>query len=151
MSKANPYNPTIADEICELIATTSKSVPKICEQVGISYTTHSRWLRESEEYQNKYARAKEDQIELFAEELLEAARDKSGDLLEGEFGQQGNSANVQRSKLEVDTLKWLMSKLKPKKYGDRVDVTSDGEKIKQVDVGSIVSQFLNASGNTKTD
>lgn len=121
MPVANPYNPIITDAICERIATTSKSVPKICEEVGIAYSTHSRWLRESEEYQHKYARAKEDQVELFAEELLEAARDKSGDLLDGEFGQQGNSANVQRSKLEVDTLKWLMSKLKPKKYGDKIE------------------------------
>ena len=40
-----------------------------------------------------------------------------------------NSEYVQRSRIRIDTRKWIASKLKPKKYGDKVDVTTDGEKI----------------------
>lgn len=36
---------------------------------------------------------------------------------------------MQRSRLRVDTRKFLMAKMKPKKYGDKVDLTSGGEKI----------------------
>ena len=38
-----------------------------------------------------------------------------------------NSESVQRSKLRVDTRKWLMSKLAPKKYGEKVDLEHSGE------------------------
>jgi hypothetical protein len=41
-----------------------------------------------------------------------------------------NNEVVNRSKLRVDTRKWLMAKMKPKVYGDKVDVTSDGKQIK---------------------
>ena len=37
---------------------------------------------------------------------------------------------MQAVKLKADNLKWSMSKMKPKKYGDKVDVTSDGKAIK---------------------
>ena len=51
-----------------------------------------------------------------AEDILKLADDQST-----------ASGDVQRSKLGVETRKWLMSKLLPRKYGDRIDITSDGE------------------------
>jgi hypothetical protein len=41
-----------------------------------------------------------------------------------------NTEHIQRSRLRVDARKWIASKLKPKKYGDKMDVTSDGKAIK---------------------
>lgn len=57
-------------------------------------------------------------MELIGEEILEICDAEASD-----------SVHVQRARLQVETRKWLMSKLAPKKYGERLDVTSSGEKL----------------------
>lgn len=124
------YNQKIVDEICEWVATSSKSMRTICKNVGISYQTHLNWIREHPEYFDQYARAKEDQSDLLIEEMIEIADDSSQDeIVVGDGIVKMNSEYVQRSRIRIDTRKWIASKLKPKKYGDKVDVTTDGDKI----------------------
>lgn len=126
---ASKYTQEIADKICSLVATTSKSMRTICKELDIPYGTHLQWLRDKEDYSSQYARAKEDQSDLLIEEMIEIADDSSGDEEVTENGVRMNSEYVQRSRIRIDTRKWIASKLKPKKYGDKVDVTTDGEKI----------------------
>lgn len=69
-----------------------------------------------------------------AEEILAIADDSRADTeirydAQGESYEAPNSEWLQRSRLRVDTRKWLMSKLAPKKYGDKVDVTTGGESL----------------------
>jgi hypothetical protein len=61
--------------------------------------------------------------------MIDAANDDSNDDLLGENGVYENREWTSRSKLKVDTYKWLMAKLDTKNYGDKVDVTSGNEKI----------------------
>lgn len=111
------YSDEIVEKICELIATSNKSMSTICNEVGISYSTHISWLRLYEDYVHKYARAKEDQADFLAEEMLTISDHTSEDHT------PFTGANViQRDRLRVDTRKWIASKLKPKKYGDKLDV-----------------------------
>ncbi len=77
----------------------------------------------------RYARAREIQADRMAEEILEIADDATNDFMErrGKDGRKKvefNSENVNRSRLRIDTRKWLAGKLKPKVYGDKqaVDV-----------------------------
>lgn len=42
---------------------------------------------------------------------------------------QLNGEHVQRSRLRIETRKWLMAKMKPKKYGEKLDMTSDGKPV----------------------
>ena len=75
-------------------------------------------------------RAREEQAEFMAEEILEIADDGRNDFMEQDDSSAAfkiNGENIQRSKLRIDTRKWLMGKLKPKKYGERLalDVTED--------------------------
>jgi len=127
MGKPTKYSEAICDEICDLIATSNKSMATICREVGISYRTHLYWLREHEDYLRKYARAKQDQADYLAEEILSISDDEANDFVEGEYGKVGNNAAIQRSKLKVDSRKWIASKLKPKKYGDKVENEITGE------------------------
>jgi hypothetical protein len=129
---ASKYTQEIADKITSLVATTSKSMRTICKEVKVPYGTHLQWLRDKEDYSSQYARAKEDQSDLLIEEMIEIADDSSGDSKVTENGEVINSEYVQRSKIRIDTRKWIASKLKPKKYGDKVDVTTDGDKISNV-------------------
>jgi hypothetical protein len=114
-------------EVCNRIAVTHLGINKICREVGISSETFYNWLEVSEENQKRYARAREAQADLLVEEMIDLSDDKTGDVLETDIGQQGNNANVTRSRLQVDTRKWIASKLRPKKYGDKVEVENTGE------------------------
>lgn len=110
---------------------------------GVS--TVLRWLRDMPEFQEQYARAKEEQADFLAEEMLEIADDKSDDLLDTEEGQSANPVAVQRARLRVDARKWAAAKLKPKKYGDKVDFTTDGKQVGGPVTDDQFQQLLNAA------
>lgn len=135
------YTEDLAERICELIATSSKSMKVICTECGCEVATVLCWLSEGhrnyrEEFAKMYARAKEMQAEFMAEEIIEIADDSSQDL-EGynEYGKPiENKEFVNRSRLRVDARKWAASKLKPKKFGDKIDVTSAGKELQATSV-----------------
>lgn len=111
------YTDELADKICGLIASSHKSMATICKEVGIGYTTHIQWLRDNKEYMHKYARAKEDQADFLAEQMIDISEHTEEDHT------PFTGANViQRDRLRVETRKWIASKLKPKKYGEKLDI-----------------------------
>ena len=121
------YTQELADKICEEISTSNKGLRTICKELGISTMTVLRWLSDEEkkDFRVQYARAKEEQADHLAEEILEIADDSTRDdktILD----KQGNPIIVEntewtkRSQLRVDARKWIASKLKPKKYGDKL-------------------------------
>lgn len=146
MGKPTIYTTELAIQICSIIATSNRGMASICKEVGIGYSTHLGWLQTNKEYALMYARAKEDQADYLAEEILSISDDKSGDLLEGEFGKVGNNAAIQRSKLQVDSRKWIASKLKPKKYGDKVEQELTGELKIVANFGSTAIPTSSESG-----
>lgn len=87
-------------------------------------------ILKDEEKSKRYARACEIRADLMAEEILQISDNVGGDLVELPDGREVvDNAVVQRDKLRVDTRKWLLAKMHPKKYGDKVDVTSGNEAI----------------------
>jgi hypothetical protein len=142
MSGGRPqiYSKEIADKICEEIATSSKSLKTICEADGMpSVRTIFNWLTEGEkqnpkpefrEFLQNYARARDERAEFLAEEILEIADDGANDLMtitKGDLTYEVENKEVtNRSRLRVDARKWIASKLKPKKYGDKVDLNHAG-------------------------
>lgn len=63
-----------------------------------------------------YARACEDRADQMADEILAIADE----------GSNKDNVIVQRDRLRIDSRKWLLAKLQPKKYGDRLDVEHSG-------------------------
>lgn len=139
MARPTKYSDALADKICDIIATSNKGLSAICEDESFpSRSTIHQWIKDNEKFSDKYARAKEDQADFLAEEIIKIADTENK--TEVEFiGSEGSSTtihdNVQRSRLQIDARKWIASKLKPKKYGDKIDVTSDGDKITTYNVG----------------
>lgn len=86
------------------------------------------WLREIEGFSDQYARAKEEAADALFEETQDIA-DETISIAQSAGDPKLASALVQAQRLRVDTRKWMSSKMKPKKYGDKVDVTSDGKAI----------------------
>ena len=69
----------------------------------------------------QYARAREEQAETYADEIVAIADDGRNDTYIDENGNERvNQDVVARSRLRVEARKWVASKLKPKKYGDRL-------------------------------
>lgn len=127
------YSKELADKVCERIAE-GASIRTACAPDGMpSISTFFKWIRENQEFAQQYARATEERTEAMSEDILDIADDGSNDLMTIQKGSQSyeieNKEVTNRSRLRVDTRKWLMSKMKPKKYGDKVDVTSDGKAI----------------------
>lgn len=90
-----------------------------------------RWLEAHENFREQYARAREMQADVFADELTEISDDARNDWMKRNHGEDdpgwvANGEHIQRSRLRIDTRKWIASKLKPKKYGEKVDMTHAG-------------------------
>lgn len=97
-----------------------------------SWNQFYNWLRENESYREKYAHATNVRADKIFEEILEIADSQENDVIETNNGKVTNHNVINRNRLQIDARKWMLSKMNPKKYGDRVDVTSDGEKIQSV-------------------
>ena len=78
----------------------------------------------------RYARAREAQMDRWAEEIIEIADEGSNDWMDrqqgGETSRVVDHEHVHRSRLRVDAPKWLMAKLAPKRYGDKTVISGDG-------------------------
>ncbi len=80
--------------------------------------TFYRWMIQNPALRELYARSKEDQTQLIEDEMLSIA-DRANI--------RGQHDCVERSKLQIETRKWLMGKLKPKKYGEKQTLEHSGE------------------------
>lgn len=126
------YDKAIGDLVCEALAS-GRSLRSVCEDDGMpSKTTVMRWLLDDEAFRDQYAQARELQAEAIFDEIIDIADDGSNDWMErknadGEnIGWQENGEALRRSVLRVEARKWMAGKLKPKKYGEKLDLNHSG-------------------------
>lgn len=127
LGRPSHYNEKIADEICEKIAISTKGLNHLCKENDgwPNPDTVYQWRLKHSSFAEKYARAKQEQIQAYVDEINDIADDTSQDTLtkydkDGEPYEVCNSEWINRSRLRVDTRKWIASKLMPKLYGERV-------------------------------
>ncbi len=124
------YSQELADTICGRIME-GESLRRICSDESMpSGATVFKWLREKPEFSEQYAKAKAEQAEGFADELVTIADEREYEKVEVDgvpLAVKFDSTAVARNRLRVDTRKWVASKLLPKKYGDRLDLNHSGE------------------------
>lgn len=109
------YTEDLANNICERISN-GESLKKITDEEAYpSRVSVHAWLIKYPDFLNKYEAARDMQADVYADEMDDIARDEKLD--------------VQRARLIIDTRKWTASKLKPKKYGDKIDHTTDGKAL----------------------
>ena len=119
------YNDELAAEICGRIAI-GDSIRTICKDEDMpAVSSVFLWLAKYESFSEQYVIARQQQMEAFSEEILDIADNGSNDWMEindnNNPGYKINGEAIQRARLRVDTRKWLMSKLVPKKYGDKIE------------------------------
>lgn len=132
LGRPSDYTKETADRICSELAE-GISLRTVCLAEDMpDKATVFRWLREHKEFHDQYAQAKEESTNA-QHEVLEDLGDQAIDLAQS-VDPKASSAVVQAVKLKADNLKWVMSKMKPKKYGDKVDVTSGDKPISLLNV-----------------
>lgn len=128
VGRPSSFSEEIAERICSQLAD-GKSLRKICLADDMPHSvTVFRWLAERDEFRSQYARAREAQADALFDEALDIADDGINDWVadrEEEDGFRYNGDAVQRSKLRIDTRKWMAGKLRPKVYGDKVALEHD--------------------------
>lgn len=112
-------------EICKQISE-GKSLSTALKSDGMpSYRSALMMLQTNLEFRTMYEKAIESRADRLAEEILELADEAIPANLDG----PSKSAWVQQKRLQVDTRKWVAAKLKPKVYGDRIDVSVTDTRI----------------------
>lgn len=102
---------------------------KACQAAGVPHNTFLRWVDDDPQLADRYAGARHNLIERMANELLDISDSPVPTTDSGAT----DSGAVQDKRLRVDTRKWLLSKLAPKKYGDKIETTHQvGESITKI-------------------
>lgn len=134
---AQPDNAAM-EELCAFIVAGEEQghLKAFCGEHGFNYTTALAWIARDPARSELYARAREDRSDTIAERILSVADEDcttpimgtqiiDGVLVEVEVGRKVDPAKVQLLRLKSDNLKWSASKLKPKMYGDKLDVNAN--------------------------
>lgn len=132
IGRPSSFTDEIADEICERLAG-AQSLRKICLDDHMpKQATIFRWLADERyaAFREQYARAREAQADALFDETLDIADDGSNDWMErrredGSVDEVVNHEHISRSKLRIETRRWMAGKLKPKKYGDKIEVDNN--------------------------
>jgi hypothetical protein len=101
---------TFSEELATIILTrimAGESLRKVCDTEGMpARSTVHLWLAANTVFSDQYARACEIRADHLFDEMFDIADDVKGD--------------ATRDKLRVDTRKWALSKMNPKKYSDMI-------------------------------
>lgn len=123
------YSDELCDKLC-LRLISGESLRTICKDEHFpTFQTICNWLLINQSFFEQYARARAMQSEIMADEILAIADDSSKDTLHTFNGGIENTEWTNRSKLRVDARLKLMAILNPKRFGNKVDVTTKGDKV----------------------
>lgn len=128
MARPSDFTQEIADAICERLAD-GESLRTICTAEDMpNKATVFRWLANNDAFRDQYASAREAQADALFDEILDISDDGSNDWMERKnsdgqnIGWMENGEALRRSALRVDARKWIAGKLRPKKYGDKLEL-----------------------------
>jgi len=132
MGRPSTYTPEVGALICERIAM-GESLNQVCRDDELpGRATVFRWRQKNPDFDVLYLRAREMLYEQWADEIIDIADDSSADVVE-KVGRNGatymahDHDHINRSRLMVESRKWLLSKLLPNTYGDTVGIDVKGE------------------------
>ena len=121
------YTEEMGNRICAFLAQ-GFSLKKTCEQEGIApIGTVWHWLHAHHDFKEAYYIAKAEAADAMSEDILELS-DSATDLAQA-VDPKASNAVVQARRLQVDSRKWIMSKMQPKRFGDKIDVTTNGKDL----------------------
>jgi hypothetical protein len=111
LGRPSSFTQELADAICERLSE-GESLRSICEGPHMpSKAAVFRWLANNDNFRDQYARARETQADVIADEVLSIA---------------DNATDPAKARVQIDARKWLAGKMRPKVYGDKVIAEHSG-------------------------
>lgn len=151
MPRLSKRTPAIVNEILERLSA-GEPLATMCRDEHLPTDQCFRdWMAADESLAVAYARAREVGEDAITAHCLEIADDARNDFMakingDGEdAGVAYNAEHVQRSKLRIETRLKLLAIWNPKKYGAKLDMTSDGEKLQLAAIIAERREKLNES------
>ena len=116
VGRPSKYSDELAELICARIAN-GESLRSICRDDGMpSKITIQNWLNSNDSFLTQYVRARDERAEVHFEEMLEIADSVIAD-----------ASEVAKARVQIDTRKWILSRMNPKKYGDKITQEHTGK------------------------
>ena len=133
------YTSELAQYICDEMAK-GRSVRDVCREPGMpDQSTVNCWVIDDREgFASQYARARLAQMAMMETDLLEIVDQPPPTTESG----ASDSGWVAHQRLQVDTRKWLMSKIAPKKYGDKLDLQHTGSDGNPIEIRQITRVII---------
>lgn len=130
------FTEELGTAICARISA-GESLRSICKEEDMpNRSTVHLWLldKSRKEFSDQYEQACNIRAENMFDELVDIADDGTNDWMEkenkdGSTYQVVNMEHIQRSRLRTDVRKWYLSKVLPKKFGDKLDMTTNGKDL----------------------
>ena len=142
--RPSKYTKKLTQKICERLAL-GESMRSICSKKDMpGRRTVLRWLAKHDEFRDLHAEARQLQADYHFDEILDIADDATNDFMvreraDGSTETVLNQEHMQRSRLRIEGRKWVLARMSPKKYGDKVQLEADGD-------GGTVAFVMNLHG-----
>lgn len=123
-----PFTQELADSILAGLAE-GKSLRAVCREPNMpSPSTVLEWAEKHPEFGEQYTRTRARSYLLLAEEIIDISDEETTTVRHGddEVTVAFDATAVARNRLRVDTRKWMLSKMLPKVYGDKLDLNHSG-------------------------
>lgn len=126
------YDPKVADEVLHLLYD-GLSLAEACRQLKVDEKMIYHWsIRDLSGFSKRYLDAKLARALRWAEEIMDIADDSTNDYVErkkknGETFLALDTEAVLRSRLRIDTRKWMLSRMLPKLFGEKVINEHEGQ------------------------
>ena len=131
MGRPTKKTPELIDEICAWIAS-GKSLHSFCrEHDDVNISTVMRWVSEDEAFRERYERAREASADSHYDRIVSLSEEVLSSPL----------VDHNRYKIAIDAMKWTAARMKPKKYGDRVEnvhANPDGSNLEISEIRYVV-------------
>jgi hypothetical protein len=125
-----PYTADIADQILDALMS-GQPLHDICAEPDMpSAASVQNWLRENREgFKARYREAREFGCQVIGDQMLKIVDDRRNDWIvrrreDGSFESMLDPERVNRAEQRVKARRWLLSKMLPKQFGDRLDITA---------------------------
>lgn len=145
LGRPSSYTKEKAAEICARLVN-GESLRAICRDDNMpDVKTVYLWMAQNETFLQQYTKAKEDQADTLQEDILDIADTEPMQVVDDKGVARIDSAHVNWMRLRIDSRKWIASKLKPKKYGERQILAGDADSPVEVKTNTEVFDALLAN------
>ena len=125
MSMSKRYSDQEKQKLIEVVLTEliENSTAGACGKAGVANATFLGWVAADSDLAERYALART----LYPEFLVERIKTLAKEQVKLDDRGRTDSGRVQQIRVEIDALKWILSKIMPKRYGDRLTLAGDEE------------------------